>query len=207
MNPNRKAIKIIIVEDNKFIRSGWEILLGSRTDFEVIGSYGSFEDASAHDKISETDLVLMDLQLPGISGVEGIRQIKSRCPEVTIVVCTAYEDNEKIFEAISAGAIGFIEKKAREDEMLFFLRNAVEGVSPMSPNIARKLLSIQKENSRVSYFLRLNNLGMEQSILEKIAEGKSYTSAASELHLDVEKVMKTISGIYQKLQNKESEKN
>lgn len=207
MRTNSEAIGIIIIEDNKFIRSGWEILLESQPDITLIGSYGSYEDAEKNGKICGADLVLMDLQLPGIQGIEGICKIKSSCPEVTIVVCTAYEDNEKIYEAIAAGALGFIEKKAREEEMLFFLRNAVEGISPMSPNIARKLLSIQKENNRVSHFLRLNDSGMEQKLLEKIAEGKSYLSAAGELNINVDLLMKSIGNIYKKfsaIQNKNS---
>lgn len=202
MLAKKKTADIIIIEDNKFIRSGWELMLDNHKEFGITGSYGSVEEAIANDNFSSADLIIIDLQLPGMSGVEGISYIKSRCPEATIVACTAYEDNEQIFDAIKAGAVGFIEKKAKEEEMLFFLRNAVNGYSPMSPKIARRLLSIQKENSLKIFSGGQIFCKSEIQILSQLAEGKSYSAAAVEININVDSLMKSINEIYKKLQNK-----
>ena len=139
---NNKVIQIAIIEDNRFIRNGWEMLFNSASEFNVIGSFSSCEDAFASNEISKADIVLMDLRLPGISGIDGVKHIKKNYTQVEVLICSAYEDDENVFEAIIAGAAGFIEKKAKPDELLNTILMTARGGSPITPNVARNIIEL-----------------------------------------------------------------
>ena len=194
-----KKIRIAIIEDNRFIRNGWEMLFDGAPEFEVTGSYASCEDAFNKDDINEAEIVLMDLRLPGLSGIEGIKYIKENFPEIEILVCSAYEDDENIFKAITAGAIGFIAKKALPKELLNTVLMAVKGGSPITPNVARKIMGIfRKQTPRiVNCASNLNDTDLR--ILNRIVLGKSYATVARELLLTSEEVSNNIRNIYKKL--------
>ncbi len=114
-NENSKDIKsiirIVIIEDNKFTRSGWEAVIQANKNFSLVGSFSDCENAFASDIWMKTDLVLMDIGLPGISGIEGVKYLKEKYPNILIVMCTVYEDSEEIFQAICAGAVGYLTKR------------------------------------------------------------------------------------------------
>jgi len=192
-------VMIAIIEDNRFIRKGFEIMLNNEPDFDLVGSYQSCEEAFYYEEISKTNIVLMDIKLPGISGIEGIKYLKKHFPEMLIIVCTAYEDDENVFQAIAAGAVGFISKKASPKELVASLRKVATGGSPMTPNVARNILS-SFEKPRSYYTQNESELtDKEKIILEKISSGKSYVTTANELSLSEEDILLNIRSIYGKL--------
>lgn len=194
--------RIVIIEDNKFIRSGIEMILDSERDFYVIGSYRNCEDAFNNESISKADIVIMDIRLPGISGIEGISYLRKHFPEILTIVYTAFEDGENILGAISAGAVGFILKKIPIKELLSTLRNLLKGGSPITPNVAKNILSSFQKQRHDQFTNEFGLSETEINILEKISIGKSYTTTANELNESEEKILNTIRSIYGKLQNK-----
>ncbi len=193
-------INVSIVEDNRFIRAGWEAALRSVPEFEVLGSYGSCEEAFQSPTLSDSDVVLMDIGLPGISGIEGVRRIKTQSPKITVVMCTVFDDDQNVFDAICAGAVGYLLKKTPPDELIDAIRNAATGGSPMTPNIARKVIaSFQKPAAKTSAQGEALT-DREQEVLEQMAKGKSYTAIAKDLFLSVDGIRYHIRHIYEKLQ-------
>ena len=176
INKNDNAIiKIMIVEDNRFIRTGWEAVIQTNKRFNLVGSFSDCETAFKSDAPSKSDLVLMDIGLPGMSGIEGVKYLKEKYPEIIIVMCTVHEDSEEIFQAICAGAVGYLTKRTSPDELIKSLIEAYNGGSPMTPSVARKVIS-SFQNVKVSD--RENNLSelneREQLILSLMTQGKSY---------------------------------
>lgn len=123
-------IYIAIIEDNAAIRQGWEMVLNNAENMRVIGSFTNCEQAFASSAIAEADIVLMDIGLPGMSGIEERALSEEKYPQQIIVMCTVHEDNEKIFDALCAGAVGYLLKKAPPDKLVDALREAYQGGSP-----------------------------------------------------------------------------
>ena len=196
------AIRIAIIEDNKFIRSGIELILNSEPDFILIGSYQSCEVAFYNEEISESDIVIMDIRLPGMSGIDGISYLKKHSPEILILVYTAFEDDENIIRAISAGAVGFLSKKIPVKELLSTLRNLSTGCSPITPNVARNILSLFQKQAHDQLTKEFGLTETEEKILEKISSGKSYTTVAAELMLTEKEILINVRSIYEKLQHR-----
>lgn len=193
---------IAIIEDNRFIRKGFEIMVSNEPDFELVGSYPSCEDAFYYEEIGKAKIVLMDIRLPGMSGIEGIKYLKKHFPEMLIIVCTAFEDDENVIKAISSGAVGFISKKTSPKELRTTLRNAIKGGSPMTPNVAHRIIPFfqRKLSNRENGFSELTQI--EQTVLEKISSGNSCLSIARELYESEEEIFSQIRSIYLKLQSK-----
>lgn len=202
MTINRdNLIRIVIIEDNQFIRSGWEIIFGSSPGIEVVGSYQSCEDAFSNGSIGEADITLMDIKLPGMSGIEGLKYLKQHYPEMHTLMCTIHEDDTNIFNAICEGAVGFIAKKTQPDDLLCALRNVANGGSPMTPNVARIIRTLFQKS-----FMYMDNHNCklsdkEQNVLNRIAFGESYTSVARVLSTSVYTVTQCIREIYKKTLN------
>lgn len=193
-------IKIMIVEDNRFIRTGWEAVIQANKNFSLVGSFPDCETAFKSDTPQKTDLVLMDIGLPGMSGIEGVKYLKAKYPEIIIVMCTVHDDNEEIFQAICAGAVGYLTKRTSPEELIRALTEAHNGGSPMTPSVARKVIS-SFQNEKVSDNA-INNSELnekEQKILSLMAQGKSYNLIADELFLSVDGVYYHIRHIYEKL--------
>jgi DNA-binding NarL/FixJ family response regulator len=194
------VIKIMIVEDNRFIRTGWEAVIQANKNFNLVGSFGDCETAFKSDAPEKADLVLMDIGLPGMSGIEGVRYLKEKYPDIIIVMCTVHDDSEEIFQAICAGAVGYLTKKTSPDELIKSLIEAYNGGSPMTPSVARKVIS-SFQNVKVSD--SENNTSdlneREQQILSLMAQGKSYNAIADEVCLSVDGVYYHIRHIYEKL--------
>lgn len=195
-----KPIPTAIIEDNRFVRNGLSLILQNEQDFELIGSYASCEEAFADDELSRAKVILMDLKLPGMSGIEGVRFFKKQYPGMLIVVCTAYEDDENVFDSISSGAIGFLEKKTPPAELLKILRVVVKGGSPITPGVARKIRSLSNKHMINPTQSKIKLTGEELDILEKIAIGKSYQTVAKEFTVSELEVLIMVRKIYQKLQ-------
>ncbi len=192
-----ETIYIALIEDNPHVRQGWEIVLNDAEHMKVIGAYANCEDALASATIGEADVVLMDIGLPGMSGIEGVRHLKERYPQQVIVMCTVHEDDDKIFDALCAGAVGYLLKKTAPVDLIKALRDAYWGGSPMTPSVARKVISFFQKSPQADS-VELSE--KEQQILQAMAEGKTYALIADELCLSVDGVYYHIRHIYEKLQ-------
>ena len=199
-NITKLPLYISIIEDNRFFRSGWEAILANNSDFSLSGSYASCEEAFESPAFGETDVCLMDIGLPGISGIEGVRRLKKAHPDIVVVMCTVHDDDESIFESICAGAVGYLLKKTEPEELIQALKDAAAGGSPMSPYIARRvILSFQTAPSRP--LVEEDKLtDRELHILQQMALGKSYSSIAADLAISVDGIRYHIRHIYEKLQ-------
>ena len=193
--------RIIIIEDNRFIRSGIEMVLNAEADFKVIGSYSNCEEAFFRNRISEAELVVMDIKLPGISGVEGVKYLKEHFPQILTIVYSAFEDDVNIFNAINAGATGFVSKKTTSKELVSILKTVLNGGSPLTPDLARHIL-VFYENHSIKEF-KLNEI--EEKVLHSIASGKSYSTIARELTKTEINILRYIRSIYLKVQNNKNQ--
>lgn len=199
MHDENTIISISIIEDNRYVRLGMESLIKSIPDFLLVGSFESCEKAFATSAIEESDVVLMDIGLPGMSGIEGVKYISKNYPEVIVLMCTIHNDDQKIFDAICAGATGYLLKEISADELIKAIKESRSGGSPMSPNIARKVISFFQK-SKTSVFETSNDLTeREIQVLKKMSEGKSYSLIANELFLSIDGVRYHIRHIYEKL--------
>ncbi|GAB6283553.1 MAG: response regulator transcription factor [Ignavibacterium sp.] len=195
-----EIINVVIIEDNKFIRNGWELILQNEKDFQIIGSYGSCEEAFKNEDIALADIILMDIGLPGISGIDGVKYLKEKFPKLIIIMCTIYEDDDKIFDALCAGAVGYLLKKTEPAQLASALRDAYYGGSPMTPSVARKIISIFQKKPVISF--NGENVELterEIQILTLMSKGKSYKEIANEIFLSIDGVTYHIRNIYEKL--------
>jgi len=164
--------------------------------YKLLGSFTSAEDALTGIPALHPNVVLMDINLGKMNGIECVRRIKPRYPEILFMMCTVYEEDEKIFEALAAGANGYILKKTAPAKMLEAIRELYEGGAPMSSQIARKVVNVfQKNNSS-----RIDTLSnREAEILEHLARGLLYKEIAAQLNIAQETVRKHVYHIYEKL--------
>ena len=175
------------------------MLIHGTDGFRCTASYRSMEDALAGIGEELPDVALVDIGLPGMSGIEGIRILKERYPSIQSLVLTVYDDDERIFKAICAGATGYLLKKTPPTRLLQSLQEAVEGGSPMSPEIARRVIELFRRSPqpvKPDYELTPH----ETRILGLLVEGHNYKTAAAELNVSVNTVAFHIKHIYEKLQ-------
>ncbi len=192
-------ISISLIEDNRYVRFGMEELINSIPEFALAGSFENCEKAFETSAIEESDVVLMDIGLPGMSGIEGVKYISKNYPDVIVLMCTIHSDDQKIFDAICAGAVGYLLKEISADELIRAIKDSRSGGSPMSPNIARKVISYFQK-SKTSIYETSNDLTeREIQVLKKMAEGKSYSMISNELFLSIDGVRYHIRHIYEKL--------
>ena len=192
--------RVLIIEDNKYIRSGWELAIQNENDFQIVGSFESCEKAFSDKTIGAANLALMDIGLPGISGIEGVKYLKEKYPDIIIVMCTVHDDDEKIFDAICAGAVGYLLKETNPDDLISFLRDAYKGGSPMTPSVARKVISsFQKKSLTSSFKEKVELTTREEEILDLMAKGKPYAEIAKEIFLSLNGVSYHVRNIYEKL--------
>lgn len=191
---------VSIIEDNRFFRSGWEASIANDPGCSVIGSFGSCEEAFESQAMGESDVCLMDIGLPGMSGIDGVRHIRKNYPKIAIVMCTVHDDDGSIFDSLCAGAIGYLLKKTEPSEIIQALKDAVAGGSPMSPNIARRVIASFQKPAYQKALPEDQLTERELHILQQMASGKSYSTIANELYLSVEGVRYHIRHIYEKLQ-------
>jgi DNA-binding NarL/FixJ family response regulator len=193
-------IKVAIVEDRRELREGLGMLINGTEGFVCSGTYRSMEEAlTATAAAAPPDIVLSDIGLPGMSGIEGIRLLKDRFPDLIILMLTIYEDDERIFDAICAGACGYLLKKTPPARLLEALREAVQGGAPMSPEVAARVISLFREirpPQRPEYELSPH----ETRLLKLFIEGHNYKTAAAELGVTVHTVSFHLRSIYDKLQ-------
>jgi DNA-binding NarL/FixJ family response regulator len=192
-------IDVAIVEDERDIRECLTFLINGTEGYTCTGSYRSMEEAL--DKIGQQlpNIVLSDIGLPGMDGIEGIRILKERHPDLLILMLTVYDDDERIFDAMCAGASGYLLKKTPPAKLLDSLREAVGGGAPMSPEVARRVITLFREirpPDRADYQLTPH----ETRLLKLFVEGHIYKTAAVELGVSVNTINFHVRNIYEKLQ-------
>ena len=194
-------ISVAIVEDNNDIRLALEQIIESSDDYTLAGSCISGEEALVKLPILNPKVVLMDIGLGGISGIEVVRELKATNPEILFMMCTIYDEDEKIFEALSAGANGYILKKTSPAKLLEGIKELIEGGAPMSSQIARKVVSaFQKKPAATSVGSALDVLSKrENEILEMLSTGLLYKEISDKLTISSETVRKHVYHIYEKL--------
>lgn len=196
-NRNTGLIKVLIIEDNKYMREGWRTFIDYDKELVVLGSYVSCEDAISSGMVKKANVIIMDIGLPGMSGIEGVKEVKKINSEIQVVMASVHDDNDHIFEAIKAGAVGYLTKKVSPDELVAAVKDAHRGGSPITPNIARKIItSMQTPEEKVDTSLT----DREVEILRELATGKSYAAIGKTIFLSVDGVRHHIRKIYQKLQ-------
>jgi DNA-binding NarL/FixJ family response regulator len=193
-----KLIRVMIVEDNPYIREGWTTILDSDKKIVVKSSFRSCENALESEDIAWTDIILLDIQLPGLMGSDGVEKFLEINPKLAIIMITVLEDSEHIFKSLQNGAIGYLIKKVSPDELVQAVKDAFEGGSPMSPAIARKVIASMQLKPKMQKEYSLTE--RETEVLSLLGEGNSYSSIADEIHLSVDGVGYHIRNIYRKLQ-------
>jgi DNA-binding NarL/FixJ family response regulator len=192
--------RVMIVEDDQEIRNSFTLIVNSSQKFMVVNAYGTAEEAIANLNRDKPEIVLMDIELPGVNGIHGTKVIKDKSPHTDIVMVSVYEDSELVFEALKAGASGYITKSANYMELLSALEEIVKGGAPMSSRIARMVIDNFHVNPNSPLTKR------ETEILQLISEGKTYTQISEELFISKETAKTHIKNIYSKLQvNSKSE--
>ncbi len=195
----QSPVKVIIIEDKPQIREGLAALINGTEGFVCSGTFDSMEQALSRINLDNADLALVDIGLSGMSGIEGMRLIKKSHPDMLLLVLSVYEDDERIFEALCAGASGYLLKKTPPARLLESLREAVNGGAPMSPEVARRVISIFREIRppvNADYELTPH----ETRLLKLLVEGHNYKTAAAELGVSVNTISFHLKHIYEKLQ-------
>ena len=193
------AITVSIVEDNDQLRTTLCRLIDREEDLRCLSQFATAEAALENLPKERPKVVLMDINLPGINGVECVRKLKQVAPEILVVMLTAYEDTENIFNALAAGATGYLLKRAPKAELLEAIREVNQGGSPMTTHIARKVVqSFQKAGASSQSTENLS--AREQEVLDCLSHGFLYKEIAEKLGISYETVHTYIRRIYEKLQ-------
>jgi DNA-binding NarL/FixJ family response regulator len=192
-------ISVSIVEDNEKLRGTLARVINRADGFRCVSDYGNAEDALKNLPQVRPDVVLMDINLPGMNGVECVRQLKQLLPQTQVMMLTVYEDTENIFNALAAGANGYMLKRTSSKELLEAIHDVQRGGSPMTMHIARKVVqSFQKTAATAHPTQNLSE--REQQVLDLLSQGLMYKEIADKLAISYETVHTYIRRIYEKLQ-------
>jgi DNA-binding NarL/FixJ family response regulator len=191
-------IKVAIVEDVKDIREGLQLLINSNDSFSCSNTFSTAEEILAQLPKDLPDVVLMDIQLPGISGIEAVKKLKVKYPAVQFIMSTIYEDNESIFESLKAGATGYLLKKTIPSKILEAITEVYDGGSPMSAQIARKVIAAFQKKNPIDESSELTP--KEKEILKALSKGLRYKEIAFEMQISMDTVRTHVRHIYEKLQ-------
>lgn len=192
-------IRVAIVEDRPDVRRGLAELLGGTAGFDAVGAYESAELALESLATVSADVVMMDIELPGMSGIDATREIRRRWPSMQVMMLTVYEDDERIFRSLQAGATGYVLKKTRPDQLVRDIETLFHGGSPMSTGIARRVVETFHAPPAPSAALEPLT-AREQEILALLAKGYRYREIADRLTISLDTVRTHIRHVYEKLQ-------
>lgn len=188
-----RNIKVSIIEDDETLRDGYAFLIGATEGYDVISTYCSYDEASKKIATDKPDVILLDIELPGVNGIDAIPKLKKLLPNCFILILTVYESEKQIFNALANGASGYLTKNTPSTKIIESIKEVREGGGPMSINIARLVIRSFQKNQESPLSKR------ETQILELIGEGKSRGQIANELFIDLETVRSHIKNIYLKL--------
>jgi DNA-binding NarL/FixJ family response regulator len=192
-------VGVAIIEDQREVREGLAILINGTPGFHCTGSFRTMEDALRQISARLPEVILTDIGLPGMSGTEGIRILKQRYPDIPVVALTVYDHEGEIFDALCAGANGYLLKNTPPSRLLDSLREVINGGAPMSPEVARRVLRLFRE-FRPPERADHNLTQQESELLKLLVEGHNYKTAAAELSISVNTVKFHLKNIYEKLQ-------
>jgi DNA-binding NarL/FixJ family response regulator len=194
-------INVSIVEDNKTIREGLSALVNGTEGFRCIGAYGDCETFLRELESLNSDVVLMDIGLPGMNGIEGVKKAKQINPDINILMLTVYEESETVYDALCAGAYGYLVKKTPPSRLIEAIKEVFDGGSPMSSRIARQVIStFQNYAYKNNLDSQFNLSNREKEVLKHLSDGSNYQEIADELFISVDTVRHHIRNIYKKLQ-------
>ena len=192
------ALTALVIEDQRDIREGLRVLINGTPGYRCAGAFGSMEEALTRAASDPPQVILLDIGLPGLSGLEGIPLLRARYPDAAILILTIYEDDDRIFRALCAGAAGYLLKKTPPARLLECLREVVDGGAPMSLEVARRVITLFRQfqpPERAEYNLSPHEL----RLLKLLADGHNYKTAAGKLGLSINTVSFHMRGIYEKL--------
>ncbi|MCE7921269.1 MAG: DNA-binding response regulator [Chloroflexi bacterium CFX1] len=192
-----------MVDDHALFREGLAGIIASQTDMEVVGEAGDGLEACVKAQELKPDLILMDVQMPGMDGLTAVRQIKEALPETAVVMLTVRDDDDKLFEALKNGAQGYLLKEIRSQDMLAMLRGVMRGEAALSPALAGRVLTEFRRLSRRGFVKADDDCGLterEQQVLLKVSEGATDKEIAESLTISLNTVKTHIRNILSKLQ-------
>ena len=184
-------IRVAVVDDHTIVRNGLVALLGAHADLEIVGAVGDGEEAVALCVEQRPDVVLMDLSMPGVGGIEATRRIAAEAPGVQVVVLTSFMDRERIVEALSAGAIGYLLKDAEPEELIRGIHTAARGESPLDPRAARTMLGAQRAPDPLDVLT-----DREREVLVLVAEGLPNKQIGRRLEISEKTVKAHLTSIF-----------
>jgi len=197
LSPER-GIKVAIIEDQREIREGLRALIDGTPGYACAGTYRSMEEALGQIAGESPDVILVDIGLPGISGIEGIPPLRELCPETRLLVLSVYDDDDRIFAALCAGASGYLLKKTPPARLLESLKEAADGGGPMSPEVAHRVIALFQDfrpRLPVDHDLTPHEL----RLLKLLAEGYNYKTAARQFNVSINTISFHMKHIYEKL--------
>jgi DNA-binding NarL/FixJ family response regulator len=192
-------VKVVVVEDHRELRDYISFMINSAEGYRCTGSYRTMEEALQKIPGDLPDVMLSDIGLPGMSGIEGVKILKARYPQLLILMITVYDDDDRIFDALCAGASGYLLKKTAPAKLLDSLKEAMGGGAPMSPEVARRVISLFRDvrpPERADYDLTPH----ETRLLKLLVEGHNYKTAAAKLGVTTATISFHLQHIYEKLQ-------
>ena len=193
-------INVAIVEDNNTIREGLAQLINGTDGYKCIGAFGDVESFLPKITSLPINVVLMDIGLPGMNGIEGAKSAVLKNPDLSILMLTVYEESEFVFDALCAGACGYLVKKTPPSRLLEAIKDANDGGSPMSSRIARQVITAFKEGKSIAHQAQNYDLSdREISVLNLLSDGSNYQEIAETLFISVDTVRHHIRNIYKKL--------
>jgi len=194
-----KPIRVVIIEDLREVRDGLAVLIGATQGFHCAGSYRTMEDALERIAGDTPDVILTDLGLPGMGGVEGTRLLHARFPHVPVLALTVYDDDDNVFNAICAGASGYLLKNTAPARLLESIREVVTGGAPMSPDVARRVITVFRQ-FRPPEHAPYRLTPQETELLKLMVDGHHYKTAAAAMGISTSTVSFHLKHIYEKLQ-------
>ena len=193
-------IRVAIFEDNKLVREALNAILNGTPGYLCSGMFPNGDNWNMNILLSRPDVVLMDIEMPGISGIEAVKIAKEKFPDVKILMETIFDDNDRIFQSICNGAEGYILKSTPPVQMLAAIKEVYEGGSPMTPSIARKVLKMVKHKPSAEILYDFDLSDREKEVLKYLVQGMSYKLIGATCFISPETVNGHIKNIYKKLQ-------
>jgi len=197
---DKKLLRIIIYDDNINVRESIEMLLSTTENMHLIASLENCDNLIADIESSKPDVVLMDIDMPSLNGIEGVKILRTKFPDLPVLMFTGFEEDEKVFASLCAGADGYILKNANMESLIQYISEVHNGGAPMTPVIARKVLSqFAKLQPAPATNENYNLSSREKEVLQLLVKGKSYKLIAESLNLSYDTIHSHIRRIYQKL--------
>ena len=191
-------IKVAIVDDDEGIRTGLAALIKRAANFRLLGDYADGESALKEIPQRPPDVVLMDINLPGMKGYECVRQLKALCPQVQFLMLTVYEDSDSLFNSLKAGASGYLLKRTASERLLDAIRDVHAGGSPMTPQLARRVVMFFNQPKKPDAAVAQLTAG-EREFLDQLSKGYAYKEIADRMNISIDTVRSYVRTVYEKL--------